>query len=402
MATNDQTFSSNKKVKMIATGVYGKTPYLTESKAYVPQDQMAGKKLNNRYSVYLPDPGKTRIASANAGKAGLTAQVDPIQEIEYEIVCDAAMNDCELDLWNKLGNVEDFKNQIALPKSRALARGLEKAAIEKTVFRAAKAVVGKAGLEILSDAQGALDMTGSDGKKVTFILPTVGTKIAAKALGAFNNPDVAKDLYRENWLGKYGASTIVTESLMPTVVGSSSRTASITLTPVQDADNVTIGFEPIKAVSGTAKAGDVFKVEGLFMVDKNGIQLDTPFDIVVGANKSIPELRIEIEGKSCNNANAWVAAGTESLTLVPALENGKKYAVTQCRISDSVAFDQYKFSEIPGSKMTVEKHEGSNISVQVYEGGNIENFSSLVRMVVPFAVGLPDPRESVLAYIEIE
>ena len=400
MATNDQSFSNNKKVKMIATAVYANCPYLKKAHSYIPKDQMENKKYGNKYSVYIPDPGKTRIVSSTAGKSGLAAQYDSINEIEYEIVCDAALNDCELTLWNKFGDMESFKDQIALPHGRSVARGVEKAAIDKTVFQASQAVVGVAGLEILSEAQGALDMTGAVGNKVTFINPTVGTKIAAKALGAFNNPDISKELYRDNWLGKYGASTIVTESYMPVVVGSSASTAAVTLTAVS-ADGVVVGFEPIKSITGTAKKGEAFSVAGLKLVDKNGIQTDADYVIVVGAGGNVAEIRIEIEGKSCNNANAWVPAGTDSLTLVHLLEDGVKYAITQCRIEGAVAFDSYKFAELPGTKMTSEKFEDSAIEVQTYEGGNIDTFSSGVRIVVPFAVGLPDPRESVLAYIKL-
>ena len=400
MATNDQSFSNNKKVKMIATAVYANCPYLKKAHSYIPKDQMENKKYGNKYSVYIPDPGKTRIVSSTAGKSGLAAQYDSINEIEYEIVCDAALNDCELTLWNKFGDMESFKDQIALPHGRSVARGVEKAAIDKTVFQASQAVVGVAGLEILSEAQGALDMTGAVGNKVTFINPTVGTKIAAKALGAFNNPDISKELYRDNWLGKYGASTIVTESYMPVVVGSSSTTAAVTLTAVS-ADGVVVGFEPIRSVTGTATKGEAFSVQGLKLVDKNGIQTDADYVIVVGDSGKIAELRIEIEGKSCNNANAWVPAGTDSLTLVHLLEDGAKYAITQCRIEGAVAFDSYKFAELPGTTMTSEKFEDSAIEIQTYEGGNIDTFSSGVRIVVPFAVGLPDPRESVLAYIKL-
>ena len=400
MATNDQSFSNNKKVKMIATAVYANCPYLKKAHSYIPKDQMENKKYGNKYSVYIPDPGKTRIVSSTAGKSGLAAQYDSINEIEYEIVCDAALNDCELTLWNKFGDMESFKDQIALPHGRSVARGVEKAAIDKTVFQASQAVVGVAGLEILSEAQGALDMTGAVGNKVTFINPTVGTKIAAKALGAFNNPDISKELYRDNWLGKYGASTIVTESYMPVVVGSSSTTAAVTLTAVS-ADGVVVGFEPIRSVTGTATKGEAFSVQGLKLVDKNGIQTDADYVIVVGDSGKIAELRIEIEGKSCNNANAWVPAGTDSLTLVHLLEDGAKYAITQCRIEGAVAFDSYKFAELPGTTMTSEKFEDSAIEIQTYEGGNIDTFSSGVRIVVPFAVGLPDPRESVLAYIKV-
>lgn len=394
-------FTNNKKVKMIATAVYANCPYLKKSHSYVPQDQMENKKFGNKYSVYIPDPGKTRIASSTDGKAGLTASVDQINEIEYEIVCDAALNDCELGMWNKLGDIEDFKNQVAIPRGRSVASAVNKAAIGKTVFQASQAVVGVAGLEILSEAQGALDMSDAVGNKVTFISPVMGNRIAAKALGSFNNPDIAKELYRDNWLGKYGASTIVTESYMPTVIGDTSRTASVTLTPVLGEDGIEIlGFDKITSVTGTATKGDAFTVAGLKLVNKNGVQTDADYVIIVGDSGKIPELRIEVEGKSCGNANAWVPAGTVALTLVPLLEDGKKYAVTQCRIDTAVAFDSYKFAELPGSKMTTEKFDDSAIAVQTFEGGDINTFSSVMRIVVPFSVGLPDPRESVIAYIE--
>jgi hypothetical protein len=401
MANEIQKFSNNDKVKMIATAVYALTPYLKKAHSYIPASQMEGKKYGNKYSVYIPDPGKTRIGSASEGRTGLQAQYDAIQEVEYPILCDAAFNDIQIDEWEKLGDIEDWKKQIAIPHGQSVARTVEQHAINKTVFQASQAVVGKAGLEVLSDAQGALDMTGAVGNKVTFINPTVGTKIAAKALGAFNNPDIAKDLYRENWLGKYGASTIVTESYMPTIVANSARTASVTLVPVSTNGEV-VGFEPIKKVTGTAKKGDMFKVEGLKLVDKNGVQVDQDYMIIVADdNGNIPELRIEIEGKSCGNANAWVAAGTDSLTLTYGLENGKKYAVTQCRIEGAVAFDSYKFGKIPGTTLTEDKFDDGAITVQVYEGGDIDTLTSAVRCVVPFAVGLPDPRESVVAYIEM-
>lgn len=395
-------FTNNKKVKMIATAVYANTPYLKKSHSYVPQDQMEGKKFGNKYSVYIPDPGKTRIASSTAGKAGLAASIDPINEIEYEIICDAALNDCELSAWNKLGDIESFKDQVAIPKGRSVASSVNKAAIDKTVFSASQAVVGVAGLEILSEAQALLDMSDAVGNKVTFIDPRSGSKIAAKALGAFNNPDIAKELYRDNWLGKYGASTIVTESHMPTVTGDTSRTATVTLVPVLGEDGVEVlGFDPLRAVTGTATKGDAFSVAGLKLVNKNGIQTDADYVIIVGDSGKIPELRIAVDGKACNNANAWVPTGTTTLTLVPLLEDGKKYTVTQCRIDSAVAFDSYKFAELPGTKMYTEKFDDGAIGVQVYEGGDINSFSSIMRIVVPFCVGLPDPRESCLAYIEM-
>ena len=109
---NEQEFSLNKKTKMIATEVFDKTPYIKKAHSYIPQSQLEGKKYGNVYTVYIPDPGKTRIAKASSGKDGLEAKIDPIQEVEYVIETKAGLNDCELTEWNKLGDVESFKNEV--------------------------------------------------------------------------------------------------------------------------------------------------------------------------------------------------------------------------------------------------------------------------------------------------
>lgn len=401
MATNDQNFSNNVKTNIIKTVVYANTPYLKKAVSYVPESQMKDKKLGNKYKVYIPDPGKTRIVSSTQGKSGLQAQIDPINEVEYEIVTKAGLNDCELTEWNKIGDVESWSKQIAQPRGKSVARTVEKDAIDSTVFRASQAAVFSAGdLNAIGDASSLLDITGSTGEKVTFIYPTVGSRLAKAALGAFNQQDIAKDLYKDKFLGRYAESAVVTESYMPIIEGNSAASASITLTGVS-ADGVRIGFDAITSVTTSAPKGTPFKAEGLKLVDKNGVQTDADYVIVLeDDNGHIPELRIEVAGKACNNANAWVAEGVTELTLTPMLESGKKYAVTQTRLESAVAFDAYKFSELPGTKSTTEEID-SPIEVQIYEGGNIGDFSSMVRIVVPYAVGLPDPREAVLSYIEM-
>lgn len=400
MATNDQNFSNNVKTNIIKTVVYANTPYLKKAVSYVPESQMKDKKLGNKYKVYIPDPGKTRIVSSADGKDGLQAQIDPINEVEYEVVTKAGLNDCELTEWNKIGDVESWSKQIAQPRGKSVARTVEKEAIDATVFRASQAIVSTIDLDAIGDASAALDLTGAVGEKVTFIYPTVGSRLAKKALGAFNQSDIAKDLYKDKFLGRYAESSVVTESYMPIVNGDSAASATISLTSVSAKGEV-IGFEPVNSVTTTAPKGTPFKVEGLKLVDKNGIQTDADYVIILeDDNGKIPELRIELEGKACNNANAWVATGTNSLTLTPMLVSGKKYAVTQTRLETAVGFDSYKFAELPGTKSTTEEID-SPIEVQVYEGGDISTFTSMVRIVVPFAVGLPDPRESVLSYIEI-
>ena len=400
-----QNFSLNEKTKMIATQVFDQTPYLKDSKSYVPEDQMSGKKYGGHYSVYLPDPGKTRIAKASQGKEGLQAQIDAIQEPEYVIECVAALNDCEIDEWNKLNDIESFKNEIIDRRANSVAQNIEKDAVDSTVFRSCQvAYIGALDLNAIGLGSAGLDNVAVAGKKVTFVNPDTGALLAKKALGLFNHPEVAQKLYDDKYIGRYGSTDVVSEIFMPTVVASSARTATITLEAVSDKTG-TIGFKPVKALaSGTAKAGDVFKLTGLKIVDLNGIQTNKDYAVVVGPDGSIPEIRIEIEGKSCGNANAWMPAGTTagSKTLTYALVDGKTYTVIQTRAKGAVAFDTYKFKEMPGTKMEKARYEGSPIEVQVYEGGNIGDFSSMVRMVVPYAVGLPDPREAVLSYVEAE
>ena len=400
-----QEFSLNKKTKMIATQVFDQTPYLKDSKSYVPEDQMSGKKYGGSYSVYLPDPGKTRIAKASAGRDGLKAQVDAIQEPEYVIECVAALNDCEIDEWNKLNDIESFKNEIIDRRANSVAQNIEKDAVDSTVFRSCQvAYVGELDLNAIGLGSAGLDNVAVAGKKVTFVNPDTGALLAKKALGLFNHPEIAQKLYDDKYIGRYGSTDVVSEIFMPTVVANSGHTATITLEAVTDATG-TIGFKPVKSLaSGTATAGDVFKLAGLKIVDLNGIQTNKDYSVVVGPDGSIPEIRIEIEGKSCGNANAWMPTGTTagSKSLTYGLVNGKTYTVIQTRAKGSVAFDTYKFKEMPGTKMEKARYEGSPIEVQVYEGGNIGDFSSMVRMVVPYAVGLPDPREAVLSYVEAD
>lgn len=399
-----EEFTLQKKAKMIVTEVYDKTPYIKKGHAYVPEDQMKGKKFGGTYTVYRPDPGKSRVVSKDDGKNGLKAKIDNVQEVPYVISMKAGMNDVELDEWNKLCDIESFKNEIVKVRALNLARTIEKDAIDSTIWEAAQVgYIGALDLDAIGLGSAGLDEASVAGDRVTFINPKIGAKLAKKALGSFLQQEKAKELYNDKYLGTYAETQVVTESLMPVVVADSSRTATITLVEVSDATGEkVIGFEPVvKLKNGsTAKEGDVFTVSGLKLVDVNGIQTNTDYHIVVGKNGSIPELRITLEGENCNNANAWMpkatSAGDKAGTY--ALTNGKTYDVVQTRTQSALGYDAYEFGKIPGTEMSKESIDG--VSIQVYEGGNLGEFSSLVRMVVPFACGIPDARACVLSYIE--
>jgi hypothetical protein len=237
-----------------------------------------------------------------------------------------------------------------------------------------------------------LKKAGNVGSKVTYIDPVVGNDIAATAAGQIKNDAIVNDLYKDAAIGKFAGIPVVEEQYMPRVTGSSAASFSVTVTTGDK------GFEPI--VSGTlvGAAGTPFKATGLKLVDKNGIQTNEDYVVIPKADGSIPELRVEFEGMNNGNANAWVPTGTTSLTFSTMLEDGKTYSIAQSRTTDAVAYDSYKFGNIPSCEQETANKEA--ITLQTYKWGNGETLTTLYRLVAPFAVGLPDARSCVLSYIE--
>ena len=381
-------FSNTQKVKMIATEVADKCPYLKEATSYMTQGQLEGKKYGRTYKVYIPDPGKV--------VDGLDADPADINEVEVPVTLENKNTSFEVNVWNKLTDIEDFKKEIVKPKAVLLAQSLDKAAIDKTVFNAAQAVVGSANFATLSDASMALDEAKVAGTKVCFVKPTVAGKIANGGLANFIPDDIQRDIYRENYLGQYAGAAVINEANLPVVDATniSAAAASVTLTDVSGK-----GFEPITSVSGTGlKAGWAFTADGLKVVGKDGIQTDQDYAIIVDKDGKIPELRITVEGQAFGNPNAWVKSGTSALTLSPILEEGKKYFVGQVRTQKALGVDTYKFDDLPGSENATETVDGISIKMSQYGDGN--HMKVLGRLDAPHAFTLPEQREAVAVYFE--
>lgn len=381
-------FSNTQKVKMIATEVADKCPYLKEATSYMTQGQLEGKKYGRTYKVYIPDPGKV--------VDGLDADPADINEVEVPVTLENKNTSFEVNVWNKLTDIEDFKKEIVKPKAVLLAQSLDKAAIDKTVFNAAQAVVGSANFATLSDASMALDEAKVAGTKVCFVKPTVAGKIANGGLANFIPDDIQRDIYRENYLGQYAGAAVINEANLPVVNATniSAANASITLTDVSGK-----GFEPITSVSGTGlKAGWAFTADGLKVVGKDGIETDQDYAIIVDKDGKIPELRITVEGEAFGNPNAWVASGTSALTLSPILEEGKSYYVGQVRTQKALGVDTYKFDDLPGSENATETVDGISIKMSQYGDGN--HMKVLGRLDAPHAFTLPEQREAVTVYFE--
>lgn len=378
-------FANNLKVKLIAGAVYSNVPYVKKAHSYIPQSELEGKKYGRTYKVYIPDPGKA--------VDGLEASPDDVQEVEVDVKLENINTSLNVDAWDSLTNIESFVDEIANPRGRMLARTIEKKAIDATVFRAAQAVVGTQSLETLAKAAGCLDEVGVAGTKVSFIKPTVGAEISSQALGKFIPNDIQSDIYRDKYLGQFAGASQVEESLLPTVVGDSS---TITLTITKNADDATI-VDPIVTATG-AKKGQAYKVAGLKVVDKNGIETDQDYIVICTEDGKIPEIRLrckDLAGDS-SNANAWIETYAAELNGTNILENGTEYYVGQVRTESAVGFDSYKFSDLPGSE--TETYDFDGISVKMSKFGDGINMRSLVRLDIPYAVSLPDHREAVVAY----
>ena len=189
----ENKFTNNKKTKMVAAVVSDNMDYVKKSKSYLPESELKNKKYGRTYTVYIPDPGKV--------KDGLVAEPDAIAEVEMSIKLENKNTSCEIDAWNELTDMEDFKKEIAIPRGTKLAKSVQKEVIDSTVFQAVQATVtSAANFASLSDVSNKLEEVAVGGVKVMFNTPTVNGKIAAAGLSNFIPDTIQKDIYGKNYL----------------------------------------------------------------------------------------------------------------------------------------------------------------------------------------------------------
>ena len=398
--TSAGKFANNTKVQLVAAAVADELDYIKASVSKMPQSEFKGKKYGKTYQLYIPDVGTV--------KEGLEASPDDVVEVPTEIRLNNFNTSCTLDAWNELGDVEAFADEIAKPRGQHLARQMAKSIIENNVFKNMQAVVSNApGFGVLSDASAALNELAVGGEVVSFMHPTVMGKIAASGLANFIPGTEAKELYGKNYLGQYAGAEQIQCALLPTVTIKSAPTASVTLTPINDGESNTIGFETVNEITGTNLVpGAVFTTGGdLKIVDQSGIETEQDVQIIVlstnaeGNKGTISPIRITVEGKNTGNPNAWMKAGVSTLTLTSALEVGATYWVGQVRTRDALAYDSYKFENLPGSENEdVATVGGVTVKMSTYGDGT--NLTKLVRLDVPHAAGIWDARGAVAVYIK--
>ena len=398
--TSAGKFANNTKVQLVAAAVADELDYIKASVSKMPQSEFKGKKYGKTYQLYIPDVGTV--------KEGLEASPDDIVEVPTEVRLNNFNTSCTLDAWNELGDVEAFADEIAKPRGQHLARQMAKSIIENNVFKDMQAVVSNApGFGVLSDASAALNELAVGGEVVSFMHPTVMGKIAASGLANFIPGTEAKELYGKNYLGQYAGAEQIQCALLPTVTIKTAPTATISLVAVEDGKSNTIGFETVDTITGTNLVpGAVFTTGGaLKIVDQSGIETEQDVQIIVlstnegGTSAKISPLRITVEGKNTGNPNAWMKAGVSTLTLTSALEVGATYWVGQVRTKESMAFDSYKFENLPGSENEdVATVGGVTVKMSTYGDGT--NLTKLIRLDAPHAAGIWDARGAVAVYIK--
>lgn len=382
-------FSNNHKTKLIAGEVYDNLPYLKKAHSYMSQGELDGKKYGKTYSIYIPDPGQ--VAD------GLEANPDTINEVEVDVTLQNKNTSVELDAWNRLTDIESFTNEVAKPRGVKLARSVEKDAIDQTINKAFQVVTGSANFKTLTDMSKALDEVGVAGTKVTFVKPTVAGTIANGGLANFIPSEIQSKIYKDAYLGQYAGASVVEESLMPVVNVAGTETASMAVTAINGtgAESATVvGYD----VAFTAAPGVPFKVNAK-LIGVDGMETDQDLYIIADKDGKVPAVRFAVEGHNINNANAWVPAGYTTAAPELAVASGK-YALGQCRTEDAVGFDQYKFSDLPGSENVTETV--NNVSIKMSTYGNGQNMTTLTRLDMPYAVTLPDPRKSVIGWFKID
>lgn len=416
------TLTNAKKVKLLAAAVHDNMDYIKASKSYLSQEEMKNKKYGKTYKITMPDPGKVI--------QGIVADPSDVVEREVDITMDNYNTSFQLDAWEELTDIMSFQKEFLDVKAKLLARVEEKKIVEDNVFKSTQAIVATApSFGVLSDASAALNELAVAGDVVSYMHPTVMGKIAAGGLANFIVGKEAAEIYGKNYLGQYAGADQVQCAVLPVLTTPADMSATISLTNGGNALAGTEKFaDPVSSITAgsgvTLKPGFAYKAAGLKVVDPSGLLTDQDYIIIVdGANGHIPELRIAIggagtenistlgftgtvtangvqvpNGDGANNPNAWVPAGTTSLTLTPILTASKSYWVGQVRTDTCLAYDSYRFGKLPGSEEESASVLGTTIKMSEY--GNGTTLQRLVRFDAPFAAGIVDPRYSVTVYIQ--
>lgn len=405
MASN--TWSNRKKLEYLATAVKANMVYSKASKSYFPQSELAGKKFGKTVHVYLSDPGRVYD-----GLSITDDDIAPVVEREVYTTMKTKGTAVEVDLWDKFVNVEDFAKTIIKPRALKLAREIDKQIITDTVFKSFQSVIktGTVGPDLLSDAGTALEELSIAGTIVEFQKPTVYGNISNDIKGHWYYDEAMKNLWKKKYFGEFGGASQVACPLLPVIKMSDNmdKAPTVTLEPITDSNSNVIGYKPFDQLtaSGDGKTfdvGAVYTLSGLNIVDPSGMETAQPLSVkVLDAQGHIPEVRITVAGKGCNNPNAVVDAafGSTTQTFSAGLTAGTSYQVGICRLDEAVCYDAYKFADLPSGKMDTVGVDGVTVMKQM-SFGNGKQGTEMTRIDSPFVDDLFEPRLAVTTYVEL-
>ena len=409
-STPTNTFSNNKKVQLVAANIEDQRVFTKASVSKMKQDQFAGKKYGKSYTLYIP--GRPKVVN------GVVADPSGTTEIETQVYLDNDNVSDELGPWQRLGDIESFQEQFAGPYAETLGRSQEKKIVENEIFKAMSAIVASKtsasfdgiDYDVLGKATAKLKKLALGTELIGFLDPEVQAEIVSKAVANKFITDDKKfmELYGDAAIGKYAnAKWAETPDLPEITTKHNAATGSITLgDAVVDGNATPLGFAEITQISGTNLfKGAMFTVDGLYAVDRSGIQTKVPVQIIVtkvneaGTVGDISPLRITLDGKAYGNPNAWVATGTESLSLTYALGTDKTYVICEVRAKDALAYDTYQFDSLPGSdEEFVSTVGGTSLKMRIFGDGT--NLNKLFRIDSSYAAAIYEPRDCVVIYVE--
>ena len=422
MAIAPNSFTTRKKLELLATAVRDNMPYIRASKQEFPQSELKGKKFGSQVHTYLADPGSV--------VDGIVADPDTITEVELTATMANKNTSVETDLWENFTEIESYAKQVLKPKGLKLARSIEKDVIDQNVFASVQAVVqpkvGGASVfdtAVIGDASSALGELAVAGKLVTFAAPTLTGKISRGLQRNFLPDDIMRDIYKSRYLGECENTSVIEQALMPKVKMSSTMDTApeITFTVANtDGSSNPLNYEPVSTMSAssgsvTLDEGAAYVIPGVYVVDQSGMRTNQPFVVIwhkeiTGVNKGvptytykIPEIRLAVgDQKGAGNPNAWTAAPLASLTvsLTPLLTAGSTYLVTQTRVDDSLVFDAYTFDDLPSSRTENVGVDGP-VVIKAMAFGDGKNGVQLTRLDAPYLSKIWDERLSVTSYTEI-
>lgn len=415
-------FSNRKKLILLANAIETNLNYVKNADDLFPADQVTKAKYGMTLHGYLPDAGST--------SKGLVAHPDKAHQVEVSTCCQNYNTSAEVDLWDTLMNIEDFRKEMVDKRSEKLARDVQNVIVEQNVYRSCQAVAtSTVGYNMLSDASAKLDELSVVGDRVDFQTPTTFTKIAQTGSNLFWPSDIQKETYEEMSLGEYANAASVKLPGLPVLDTTGAASApTITGVAVKDNGGNYIGVKAIKAISagasGTIIPGVPYVLSGLSIVDEGGVETAQEYVVIPvkevyfdeDGNEAervvIPSLRISATGKGWGNPNAHIAAatiaaaddgeGNVTFELAPmtGITIGKKYQIGQIRNVKALSFSKLKFDSLPAAKQD-SVGVGEFISLKMQSAPVILNGVSYFRIDLPFIAVLFEPRQSVTTYLQL-